>query len=333
MLTAESEGGQLKCNNYWSDRNFGPYVLKTLSEKRVSLDPKQNKHHRHESSAAGPQRDSPSSNPPSNGDPFRLRKRAMTNIDEIAAPGGSAQSAGSPGSEPPFAVVRKFTLSHAGFPFSPMREITQVHYTSWPDFGAPAQPAQVLALVELCEKVSKGPVIGEDIELKDAGEMQRKQRPVLVHCSAGCGRTGTFCTIDSVLDMLRKQTKDRKNGVVPAAPDAIERSKSSTRLKPVDELSPTGMDFFSTNHINKVSLDTEMTDASGGEQKESNDDEWLNNEDIDLVEKTVTVLREQRISMVQTLKQYVLCYETIMEWLAKQTVSRPGNLVRRQSEM
>jgi tyrosine-protein phosphatase 2/3 len=38
MLTAESEGGQLKCHPYWKDKEFGPIRLRVLSEKKVSLD-------------------------------------------------------------------------------------------------------------------------------------------------------------------------------------------------------------------------------------------------------------------------------------------------------
>lgn len=329
MLTAESEGGQLKCHNYWSDKNFGPYVLKSLSEKRVSLDPKQHKHHRHESTAVGPSRDPATSEP--NIDPFRLRKRAMTNIDDITPAG---EGPGTPSSERPFAIVRKFSLSHAGFPFSQMREITQVHYTSWPDFGAPAQPSQVLALVELCGKLSNGPVIGEN-----TSDSKPENRPVLVHCSAGCGRTGTFCTIDSVLDMLRKQAKEKRNGTLPPQPlksEAASRTFSPvSRLNPVDELSPSSnMDFFSNHHNHhangRISLDTEMME--GVEREKENGDDWMWNEDIDLVEKTVMEFREQRISMVQSLKQYVLCYETVLEWLTRQASNRPPGLARRQSE-
>jgi len=46
--------------------------------------------------------------------------------------------------------------------------------------------------------------------------------------------------------------------------------------------------------------------------------EWLGSDDIDLIEKTVEELRLQRISMVQSLRQYVLCYEAVLEWIAHQ---------------
>jgi protein-tyrosine phosphatase len=49
---------------------------------------------------------------------------------------------------------------------------------------------------------------------------------------------------------------------------------------------------------------------------ENND--WIYDEEIDLVQKTVEDFRKQRISMVQTLRQYVLCYETVLEWINQQ---------------
>jgi len=52
---------------------------------------------------------------------------------------------------------------------------------------------------------------------------------------------------------------------------------------------------------------------------ESGSLEWLCRDDIDLIEKTVEGFRLQRLSMVQSLKQFVLCYESVLEWLAEQT--------------
>lgn len=48
------------------------------------------------------------------------------------------------------------------------------------------------------------------------------------------------------------------------------------------------------------------------------DEDWVNRDDDDLVYQAVSEFRDQRISMVQCLQQYVLCYEAVLEWLAKQ---------------
>jgi protein-tyrosine phosphatase len=52
--------------------------------------------------------------------------------------------------------------------------------------------------------------------------------------------------------------------------------------------------------------------------------DWIFDQDMDLVEKTVEDFREQRLSMVQSLRQYVLCYETVLEWIAQQRFGSKG---------
>jgi protein-tyrosine phosphatase len=193
----------------------------------------------------------------------------------------------SPVSEEAYVIVRRFTLSHDAEPFVPMREITQLQYSTWPDFGAPAHPAHLLCLVEQCDAV---------VRLSNGGSPSTPApaitRPILVHCSAGCGRTGTFCTVDSVIDMMKRQRIEftRKNRHV--SPMDIEGDKQMQHHQCVDCMEPV---------------------------HESGNLEWLCCDNIDLIEKTVEDFRLQRLSMVQSLKQFVLCYESVLEWLAEQT--------------
>ncbi|KAM7165888.1 receptor-type tyrosine-protein phosphatase mu-like isoform 1-T1 [Macrochelys suwanniensis] len=84
-------------------------------------------------------------------------------------------------------VTRTFRLQRAGSPLP--RHLQQFHYLLWPDHGVPSNPARLLQLVEMVnERVSEAP----------AG-------PVLVHCSAGIGRTGTFIALDILLKMARAE--------------------------------------------------------------------------------------------------------------------------------
>ena len=46
--------------------------------------------------------------------------------------------------------------------------------------------------------------------------------------------------------------------------------------------------------------------------------EWIDRQDTDLVAKTVEEFREQRLSMVQSLRQFVLCYESVLDWLVEE---------------
>ncbi len=252
MLTAESEGGQIKCHPYWSSNDYGPLKLKVLSEKKVLLDSR-----RRQPPVARERSDSG-------------RKRANTTAESTPP---------QPAPEQPYAIIRKLTLAHAAHPFSPLREITQIHYSSWPDFGAPASPGQLLGLVELSNLMQRRTAAPTQPLRTEDPESDEESRPILVHCSAGCGRTGTFCTIDSVIDMLKRQRKEAKSGGVPM--DSVTSAGQGHRA----------------------------TDLHG---------KWISDQDLDLIEKTVEDFRGQRLSMVQSLKQYVLCYETVLEWIAQQ---------------
>lgn len=83
-------------------------------------------------------------------------------------------------------IVRTLRLtSQAG----DTHNVIQVQYENWPDLGCPADPKEVLDLVEFKKCI---------VEKVD------ESSNIIVHCSAGCGRTGTFCTIDTVTDYLSR---------------------------------------------------------------------------------------------------------------------------------
>ncbi|OQO10677.1 hypothetical protein B0A48_03976 [Cryoendolithus antarcticus] len=271
MLTAEQEGAQVKAHNYWNGKQYGQIHLDFLSEKRASIEPA--KIHRAKMRPS-------------------VARRSSTNPVNIPlAPVEAKDDRSKP--EQPYVIVRKFTLSHENFPFERMREVTQLQYSSWPDFGAPAHPAHLLGLVEQCDSVVRTVNKTHSNEPEPANN-----RPTLVHCSAGCGRTGTFCTVDSVIDMLKRQRLYDEPSKNPSQTAMDVDSKSSS--KP-----------FSSRH------NSDENNISGGS--------WIDKDDIDLVEKTVEDFRNQRISMVQSLRQYVLCYESVMEWLVSQEQG-PGDV-------
>ncbi|KAE8148844.1 protein-tyrosine phosphatase-like protein [Aspergillus avenaceus] len=219
-LTAEVERGHVKCHPYWESGTYGPFQVNNFSHKSIHIETPD-----------------------------------LPHID----PGSDSNSkylGPNEGSSGPCIIVRHFGLSHSAFPFQPLREVTQLQYPYWPDFGTTSQPAHLLKLIEQCDKVRT--------TIPNQEPKGNQQRPVLVHCSAGCGRTGTFCTVDSVLDMLKQRH------------DAI------TAHPKVD----------SASHL-----------------------EWMDDGNLDLIAKTVADLRTQRPSMVQNLSQFVLCYESVLEWL------------------
>ncbi|XP_026857155.2 tyrosine-protein phosphatase non-receptor type 1 isoform X2 [Electrophorus electricus] len=72
------------------------------------------------------------------------------------------------------------------------REILHFHYTTWPDFGVPESPASFLNFL---------------FKVRESGCLSSDQGPVIVHCSAGIGRSGTFCLVDTCL-LLMSLRKD-----------------------------------------------------------------------------------------------------------------------------
>ena len=112
--------------------------------------------------------------------------------------------------------------------------IYHFHYLSWPDFGVPQSFKSIIELVKFKDELIK---------------LQNLSQKIIVHCSAGCGRTGVFITIDALIQGF-------------------------------------------------------LADA-----------EKIMSTQVDLVYKLVQHQRRQRISMVQTLDQFIVCYEVFIKYL------------------
>uniref|UniRef100_A0A1I8NLY3 protein-tyrosine-phosphatase n=1 Tax=Stomoxys calcitrans TaxID=35570 RepID=A0A1I8NLY3_STOCA len=70
------------------------------------------------------------------------------------------------------------------------RNIIQFHYTTWPDFGVPSSPVAFLYFLK---------------EVRSSGALDPNEGPAVVHCSAGIGRSGTFCLVDCCLVLVDKE--------------------------------------------------------------------------------------------------------------------------------
>ncbi|XP_007936462.2 tyrosine-protein phosphatase non-receptor type 11 [Orycteropus afer afer] len=89
-------------------------------------------------------------------------------------------------------TLRELKLSKVG-QGNTERTVWQYHFRTWPDHGVPSDPGGVLDFLE--------EVHHKQESIVDAG-------PVVVHCSAGIGRTGTFIVIDILIDIIREKGVD-----------------------------------------------------------------------------------------------------------------------------
>eukprot|EP00105_Crassostrea_gigas_P040871 XP_019925019.1 PREDICTED: receptor-type tyrosine-protein phosphatase mu [Crassostrea gigas] len=85
-------------------------------------------------------------------------------------------------------VVRKVKMIHKKE--NKCRTVTQHHYTAWPDHGIP----EPLCLLLFNNHVTR---------TKNATQ----KIPVLVHCSAGIGRTGTYIAIDALYEECKQKKR------------------------------------------------------------------------------------------------------------------------------
>lgn len=89
-------------------------------------------------------------------------------------------------------VMRRLQLTYAD---NQIFQVLQIHVTNWPDLGTLVDSTQLIQATSIKNTVVRG--------LFENNVYARDQIPtILVHCSAGCGRTGTWCTLDSIISNL-----------------------------------------------------------------------------------------------------------------------------------
>eukprot|EP00794_Sanderia_malayensis_P018949 gene18949-20855_t len=101
-------------------------------------------------------------------------------------------------------VVRDLQLEQISTGMS--RTVKQFHYMLWPDFGVPTRPETFLNFL---------------YDIRDSEVFSPKHGPPVIHCSAGIGRSGTFCLVDCVL----------KKAEIDGKPDDIDVKEMLLKLR------------------------------------------------------------------------------------------------------
>ncbi|XP_069692537.1 tyrosine-protein phosphatase non-receptor type 2-like isoform X2 [Periplaneta americana] len=97
-------------------------------------------------------------------------------------------------SEAPYYTTRTLRLTETESGNS--RDIIHFHYTTWPDFGVPESPTAFLNFLMV---------------VRESGALDQNVGPPVVHCSAGIGRSGTFCLVDSCLVLIEESGLESVN--------------------------------------------------------------------------------------------------------------------------
>ncbi|XP_046983413.1 tyrosine-protein phosphatase non-receptor type 11-like [Schistocerca americana] len=174
MTTKEVERGKNKCVRYWPEegqsKDFGRVRVRNLSESSTA--------------------------------DYTLREFAVSRLPPQPQPalpqapdgggGGDGSDSGSSGGGG--GGGQRVQQNQHAAAVGDERKVYHYHFQAWPDHGVPSDPGCVLNFLHdvNARQESCGPSAG----------------PVLVHCSAGIGRTGTFIVIDIVLDQIKRRGLD-----------------------------------------------------------------------------------------------------------------------------
>lgn len=179
--------------------------------------------------------------------------------------------------------VRIFTLEHRAHPFFTIRRITQIQDLAWPDFGVPDDPGHILRIINYMNQVMAPiPSIQYPAFRYNSPFPRTLQSPIVVQCSAGCGRSGVFCTVDAIIDQLERHLMQQED---------LKKKQEKTRDNSV---------------AGNILVDIQGSTGCGEGGRYSDRE--------DLIERVVSRFRDERMSVVQNLRQYIHCYEVTLEW-------------------
>ncbi|SSD60095.1 uncharacterized protein SCODWIG_01856 [Saccharomycodes ludwigii] len=157
-------------------------------------------------------------------------------------------------------------------------ETLQIQMTNWPDMSVPTCCCSILRIINL-KNIVLNRLKKKYQEKKEGGN----DFVILVHCSAGCGRTGTVCVVDSILSNL---TMLDKIGVSAAATSATDNNNNSTN-----------------NNNNNNNIQDESNIDNGNACTTSAPDP---------IYEAVDIFRKQRVSIVQNVNQFLLIYDCLI---------------------
>ena len=92
-------------------------------------------------------------------------------------------------------VIREFKLSHSHIDL--VKTVHQVQYLGWPDHGVPDDIESILLLSNTVDYLQYFE------EQRNNTDFVSILPPIIVHCSAGVGRTGTYIGVNNCIEKLK----------------------------------------------------------------------------------------------------------------------------------
>lgn len=209
MLTNLQEGGRDKCGRYWASEHEGEWdiqldgdLAREEADRLKALEAKGGKE-----STGGLLSQEGAKNPgPGGGGFFSVFDAKEAKKEEEKAKPKNFEDATLRST---ITVRRRRHQSRTSLSSStppPPRKIRHIQYRAWPDFDIPAEPADVVSLVNEVEAAQSAYMQETGWDPKEHDGLEP---PILAHCSAGVGRTGVFIMVSSLLAKLRQDHEAR----------------------------------------------------------------------------------------------------------------------------
>ncbi|KAI0981526.1 hypothetical protein GJ496_007392, partial [Pomphorhynchus laevis] len=180
---------------------------------------------------------------------------------------------------------------------SSIRTVYHFQFNGWPDHGVPQNPDNLLNMRSAINRLQAYLVNADD---SWCGHPLGP--PIIVHCSAGIGRTGTFCIIDICLTSLEQSiltqycngNRKRNNSKSPSKNSKQSNSMSKDNDVLCDSIS-----------INQQRSNMIIPNTASNEL----DSTMLS------VPEVLLAVRSQRAYSVQNSRQYAFCYESMFRYI------------------
>ena len=101
--------------------------------------------------------------------------------------------------------------------------------TSWPDYGVPDRRDDVFRLINDYRTVSSNDKYEKQLEKRVD---LNSRAPIIMHCSAGVGRTGTIIAVDRVMQMFSRNLLKKNFNVKDLVIELRKQRMKMVQVKP-----------------------------------------------------------------------------------------------------